>query len=437
MLSSLRLIRISRNSGVVTNSSSFEVKNQKHSVNWPSTALTLRNEHLKYVTNVFSAHRSFHTGATLTSRIKWRYTHKPFFHTKKTAKSEQSPLTASNRAFLDKVLQDTYNDEQLGERYAYVAPPKKQINGDQVAGTKTSPLKTELEPWSRGTWDACGTATTRIGLIGRKIGVVPMWYKNGKPCLATMLHIEDNHVIRYIPAEDFSKTVVAQRLIRPYIMKPTRSISRGSIVVGALSADPTKFTKDYCGLFTESGVMPKKKMVRFPVSSNAVIQPGTPLYASHFQAGQYVDVIARTCRRGFQGVMKRYGFSGMPADYHGVTKSHRRPGCIGSGRDKGRVWPGQKMPGHQGGGMKRLLGLKVLRINHKHNVLYVVGCSVPGEPGEFVKIYDCKMKHKRFEESPNYFPTCYPEQYDEILEKVEEEYDASMYKFDDATISFN
>jgi hypothetical protein len=30
-----------------------------------------------------------------------------------------------------------------------------------------------------------------------------------------------------------------------------------------LSADPAKFTKDYCGLFTESGVMPKKKLIRY------------------------------------------------------------------------------------------------------------------------------------------------------------------------------
>ena len=54
-----------------------------------------------------------------------------------------------------------------------------------------------------------------------------------------------------------------------------------------------------------------------------------------------------SARRGFHGVMKRWGFSGMPAA-HGVTKSHRRPGCIGSGRDKSRVWPGQKLPGHIG-----------------------------------------------------------------------------------------
>ena len=47
--------------------------------------------------------------------------------------------------------------------------------------------------------------------------------------------------------------------------------------------------------------------------------------------------------------MKRWGFKGMGHDVRGVTKSHRRPGCIGSGRDKSRVWPGQKMPGHMGG----------------------------------------------------------------------------------------
>ena len=52
--------------------------------------------------------------------------------------------------------------------------------------------------------------------------------------------------------------------------------------------------------------------------------------------------------------MKRWGFAGMPSGkYRGVTKSHRRPGCIGSGRDKGRVWPGQKMPGHVGGNKVR------------------------------------------------------------------------------------
>ena len=80
---------------------------------------------------------------------------------------------------------------------------------------------------------------------------------------------------------------------------------------------------------------------------------------------------------GFHGGMKRWGFHGMP-DMHGVTKSHRRIGCIGSGRAKvpiiiimkegclkyaplmqSRVWPGQKMPGNVGGKYKWACGLRV------------------------------------------------------------------------------
>lgn len=62
--------------------------------------------------------------------------------------------------------------------------------------------------------------------------------------------------------------------------------------------------------------------------------------------------------RGFQGVMKRWGFSGMPAT-HGVTKTHRRPGNIGSGGTKARVMPGTKLPGHMGNRYRILRGCRV------------------------------------------------------------------------------
>ena len=90
-------------------------------------------------------------------------------------------------------------------------------------------------------------------------------------------------------------------------------------------------------------------------------------------------------RRGFQGVMKRWGFSGMPTDAHGVTKSHRRPGCIGSGRDKGRVWPRQKMPGHMGGDRVWMAGLRVLRINYEEDILYLMGAGIPGDSVSYYK----------------------------------------------------
>ena len=108
-------------------------------------------------------------------------------------------------------------------------------------------------------------------------------------------------MVKYIPPEDFSKTIVAQKRSIPRIYGKDKPINRGCLVVGALSTDCQKYTKDYCGLFTESGVMPKKLLVRFPVSENALIQPGTPLNAAHFEPGQFIDVTARSSRRGYQG----------------------------------------------------------------------------------------------------------------------------------------
>lgn len=53
-------------------------------------------------------------------------------------------------------------------------------------------------------------------------------------------------------------------------------------------------TKQYCGLFSDAGVMPKRLLCRFAVSPDAALQPGTPLMASHFQPGEVVDIRAKT-----------------------------------------------------------------------------------------------------------------------------------------------
>ncbi len=78
--------------------------------------------------------------------------------------------------------------------------------------------------------------------------------------------------------------------------------------------------------------------------------------------------------------MKRWGFAGMPSGaWRGVTKSHRRPGCIGSGRDKGRVWPGQKMPGHMGGNRVRLWARHVvLQPEEIGHLLFLLFFFIPG-----------------------------------------------------------
>jgi len=355
---------------------------------------------------------SFHTSSILDSRIKWRQRHKPFWQVKKLNKAEDSPITEENKEFIQQYIDKKYS----------------------------GPLKEEFAPWSRGKWEP---GSRRPGLLATKIGVQPLWLKNGKQIVCTMLHIQDNHVVKYTPRAAYDETLLAEKKESPTFtfplhferIKPNKKADNltGFVTVGAVSTNPQKYTKDYCGLFSQSGLAPKRYLARFPVTDNGVIQPGTPLGAAHFRPGQYVDVYGRTMERGFQGVMKRWGFHGMPAT-HGVTKSHRRPGGIGSGRAKARVWPGQKMPGHVGGTYRWYRALRVWRINYAENVLYVSGPSVQGVTGSVLHVCDTKLYAKRFEnnkrdkltDGPTHFPTAYPDQLETL---PEEEYCDAVHDF--------
>ncbi|XP_034945669.1 39S ribosomal protein L3, mitochondrial [Chelonus insularis] len=307
-------------------------------------------------------------------------------------------LTAENRDFIKEVVESKYGEK------------------DHLSGS-TSPLKIEpIEP--RQEWTP---TSRRCGLIAKKIGVYPMWLKDGSRVTSTLLHICDNHVIKYIPPEEWNPMVRSKHNI------PKRKL--GCLIIGAESADPQKFTKEYCGMFIESGVMPTNAISRFAVSPDAAIQPGTPLYAAHYKPGDYIDIRGKTVDRGFQGVMKRWGFKGMPAT-HGVTKTHRRPGNIGSGGEKARVMPGTKMPGHMGNRYRIIRGVKILRINYKYNVMWVQGHNLPGETNNWITVYDTLLYHKRYTKTAPVFPTFFPGD----TELPEELYADEVHQFGAPTI---
>ena len=221
-----------------------------------------------------------HTSPVSSSRIKKVQRHKPLWHIKKLNKAEDAPVTLENRDFIKEVISDQYSGDQ--------AKISVQI---EVEVPFSGPLKSELAPWARGTWEPW---TRRCGVLGVKIGVQPLWLRNGKMILTTMLHVTDNHVVKFTPRAEYDKTYLAEKELRPCFTGPSRKKGEniyGMILVGSHSTDPQKYTKDYCGLFTDSGLMPKRYLARFPVTENATIQPGTSLTASHFSVGQWVDVL--------------------------------------------------------------------------------------------------------------------------------------------------
>ena len=129
---------------------------------------------------IIQASASIHTSSTCQSRIKRVHNHKPFFHIKKTAKHPDEPISYENKSFIQDMIEKRYSIDPLG---TYVRPEGHDSN---ISG---SPLRPDLQPWPRQGWDEYGTKSKRCGLLARKIGVVPMWFNNGKRVAATMLQV--------------------------------------------------------------------------------------------------------------------------------------------------------------------------------------------------------------------------------------------------------
>lgn len=154
--------------------------------------------------------------------------------------------------------------------------------------------------------------TRRAGLIARKIGNYPLWLKDGTKVQTTLLQVfyisliliyffvysfiyitiiflqvADNHVIKYIPPEEF-KPMKTSKLN----WREKRRL--GCLLIGSETIDPSSVTKEYCGLFNSVGMLPKRNLCRFMISRESAMPTGTPLFATHFRVGDYIDVRAKT-----------------------------------------------------------------------------------------------------------------------------------------------
>jgi large subunit ribosomal protein L3 len=103
-----------------------------------------------------------------------------------------------------------------------------------------------------------------------------------------------------------------------------------------------------------------------------------------FAAGDVVDVTATSKGKGFAGVMKRHGFSGVGAS-HGAHRNHRKPGSIGGCATPGRVFKGLRMAGRMGTDTVTTQNLTVQAVDVDKGVILVKG-AVPGPKGALVVI---------------------------------------------------
>jgi len=112
---------------------------------------------------------------------------------------------------------------------------------------------------------------------------------------------------------------------------------------------------------------------------------GETISCDIFEEGEMVSVIGTTKGKGFQGVVKRHGFSGVGEASHGQHDRQRAPGSIGGSSYPSRVFKGMRMAGRMGGDRVKVKALKVLKIYAEKNYIIVSG-SVPGHNGSIVLI---------------------------------------------------
>ena len=190
------------------------------------------------------------------------------------------------------------------------------------------------------------------GLIAKKVGMTQVFDSNGELTPVTVIHVEPN-------------TVVAT--------KTKEANGYDAVVLGLDDVKESRVTKSYKGQFPEN-VSPKRHLKEFREFDQEV-KIGDQIGLELFEKTSYVDVTATSKGKGFQGVMKRWGFHGGRAT-HG-SKFHREAGGTGNCTTPGHSLKNVKMPGHTGFERVTVQNLKVVKIDPELKVIMVRG-AVPG-----------------------------------------------------------
>ncbi len=160
-----------------------------------------------------------------------------------------------------------------------------------------------------------------------------------------------------------------------------------SAVQLAFDSKPEKnTTKAMQGHFASAGTEPKRKVTEFDRADDA-LERGDELHPDDvFEEGELIDVVGISKGKGFQGVVKRHGFSGVGMRTHGQSDQQRHPGSVGASADPSRVFKGTRMGGRTGTDRTMIKNLEVVRILPDHNAVLVKG-SVPGAKNSYVELH--------------------------------------------------
>lgn len=199
------------------------------------------------------------------------------------------------------------------------------------------------------------------GLIGRKLGMTQIFDEDGVAVGVTVLEVGPCRVVQ---------------------VKTRERDGYDAVQVGFGRKKERRVTKPEAGHAARAGLDHAPEVLAEFDFEGEELEPGQELTVELFEVGSKVKISGRTKGRGFQGVVKRHGFSGGHGS-HGGTSVMRAPGSIGAGTDPSRVIKGMRMGGRMGGKTRTAMNRKVVRVDPEKNLLMVRG-SVPGARNNIV-----------------------------------------------------
>jgi large subunit ribosomal protein L3 len=201
------------------------------------------------------------------------------------------------------------------------------------------------------------------GLIGKKIGMTSIFSEDGKNLAVTVIEAG------------------------PCVVTQVKTPEKDGYSAVQLAFDDKKekaSNKPLLGHFKKANTAPKRKVIEFPWE-NPEFNLGDVVTIDSLKEELWVDVVGTSKGKGFQGVVKRHGFSGVGGQTHGQHNRLRAPGSMGASSFPSKVFKGQRMAGQMGNVSIKVQNLQVVRVVPENNILLVKG-SVPGSNGSYLII---------------------------------------------------
>jgi len=198
------------------------------------------------------------------------------------------------------------------------------------------------------------------GIIGRKIGMTSVFGSEGENIACTVIEAG------------------------PCVVTQVKNAETDGYVAIQLSFGEKKeknTTKAALGHFKKANTTAKRNVIEFRDFSaefSGFAELGKEIRIQDvFAEGDFIDAVGTSKGRGFQGVVKRHGFSGVGGQTHGQHNRLRAPGSMGNASFASRVPKGKRLAGRMGSDRVTLTNLQIVKILPEQNIIVVSG-SLPG-----------------------------------------------------------